>query len=173
MALLDKLNTLAATATSKANNAIENGKLNLKINSEERKIAEFTLNIGELLVDKLDAGETFDDEIMALYDSIQAAREVILRAQADLEANRQAEEAPAAPACASCGAPLAEDAKFCASCGAKVEEPEPEVVEAEVVPPTCASCGAPLEVEANFCTQCGTKVEPEPTPEAPAEEPAE
>ena len=52
MALLDKLNTLAATATSKANNAIENGKLNLKINSEERKIAEFTLNIGELLVRK-------------------------------------------------------------------------------------------------------------------------
>lgn len=174
MALLDKLNTLAATATSKANNAIENGKLNLKINSEERKIAEFTLNIGELLVDKLDAGETFDDEIMALYASIQAAREVILRAQADLEANRQAEEAsPAAPACASCGAPLTEDAKFCTSCGAKVEEPSPEVVEAEVVPPTCASCGAPLEDEANFCTQCGTKVEPEPTPEAPTEEPAE
>ena len=77
------------------------------------------------------------------------------------------------PACASCGAPLAEDAKFCASCGAKVEEPSPEVVEAEVVPPTCASCGAPLEDEANFCTQCGTKVEPEPTPEAPTEEPAE
>ena len=175
MALLDKLNTLAATATNKANNAIENGKLNLKINSEERKIAEFTLNIGELLVDKLDAGETFDDEIMALYASIQAAREVILRAQADMEANRQAAEAAgsAGPVCASCGAPLAEDAKFCASCGTKVEEPEPEVVEAEVVPPTCASCGAPLEDEANFCTQCGTKVEPEPTPEAPTEEHAE
>ena len=42
-----------------------------------------------------------------------------------------------------------------------------------MVPPTCASCGAPLEDEANFCTQCGTKVEPEPTPEAPTEEPAE
>lgn len=169
MALLDKLNTLAASATSRANNAIENGKLNLKINSEERKIAEFTLNIGELLVDKLDAGETFDDEIMALYASIQASREVIAGAQADMEANRQAEEAAsAAPACTSCGAPLAEDAKFCASCGTKVEEPEPQPE-----PPACTACGAPLEAEANFCTQCGAKVEPESAPETPVEDPAE
>ena len=77
MALRDKLNSLAAEAASKANTAIENGKLSLKINNEEKKIDEFTLNIGELVLDKLDGGETFDDEIMALYSSIQAAREVI------------------------------------------------------------------------------------------------
>ena len=76
MALRDKLNSLAAEAASKANTAIENGKLSLKINNEEKKIDEFTLNIGELVLDKLDGGETFDDEIMALYSSIQAAREV-------------------------------------------------------------------------------------------------
>ena len=86
MALRDKLNSLAAEAASKANTAIENGKLSLKINNEEKKIDEFTLNIGELVLDKLDGGETFDDEIMALYSSIQAAREVIARARADIEA---------------------------------------------------------------------------------------
>ena len=84
MALRDKLNSLAAEAASKANTAIENGKLSLKINNEEKKIDEFTLNIGELVLDKLDGGETFDDEIMALYSSIQAAREVIARARATL-----------------------------------------------------------------------------------------
>ena len=72
MALRDKLNSLAAEAASKANTAIENGKLSLKINNEEKKIDEFTLNIGELVLDKLDGGETFDDAIMALYSSIQA-----------------------------------------------------------------------------------------------------
>ena len=84
-----KANSLAKDAASKANTAIENGKLSLKINNEEKKIDEFTLNIGELILDQLDGGETFDDEIMALYSSIQAARDVITAARADIEANRQ------------------------------------------------------------------------------------
>lgn len=155
MALRDKLNSLAATATSKANSAIETGKLSLKISNEERKITEFTLNIGELMLDKLDAGETFDDEIMALYLSIQAAREVIAGARADMEAHRQAEEAGEAdftvsPVCTNCGADLPEGAKYCANCGTKAE-----------VSPTCTSCGAELTENANFCTQCGTQAEDE------------
>ena len=86
-----KANSLAKDAASKANTAIENGKLSLKINNEEKKIDEFTLNIGELILDQLDGGETFDDEIMALYSSIQAARDVITAARADIEANRKAD----------------------------------------------------------------------------------
>ena len=160
MALLDKLNVLAAAATDKANSAIETGKLTYKVSAEEKKIADFTLAIGDLLVDKLDNGETFDDEIMALYASILASRDVIAAAMGELAAKK-----PPVPACPSCGADLAERAKFCSSCGAKVEEPEIEVVEAEAVPP-CSNCGAELEPGAAFCNQCGTKVE------VPAEEPA-
>lgn len=106
-------------AASKANTAIENGKLSLKINNEEKKIDEFTLNIGELILDQLDGGETFDDEIMALYSSIQAARDVITAARADIEANRQSaspadEDVDDGPAvCESCGMPLTEDANYC------------------------------------------------------------
>ena len=125
MALRDKLNSLAAEAASKANTAIENGKLSLKINNEEKKIDEFTLNIGELVLDKLDGGETFDDEIMALYSSIQAAREVIARARADIEASRQGEEAEEdalSPTCSSCGVALSQEDNFCAHCGVKVEK---------------------------------------------------
>ena len=107
-----KANSLAKDAASKANTAIENGKLSLKINNEQKKIDEFTLNIGELILDKLDGGESFDDEIMALYSSIQAARDVITAARADIEANRQSagtapeEEADGPAVCAACGMPL-------------------------------------------------------------------
>ncbi|MFR3969886.1 MAG: hypothetical protein ACLTZE_08480 [Evtepia sp.] len=150
-----KANSLAKDAASKANTAIENGKLSLKINNEEKKIDEFTLNIGELILDQLDGGETFDDEIMALYSSIQAARDVITAARADIEANRQSagpadEDVDDGPAvCESCGLPLTENANYCANCGAKVE-PFVEVEED----------GAE---EADVC-ECA------PTEEAPAEE---
>ena len=157
MALLDKLNVLAAAATDKANSAIETGKLTYKVSAEEKKIADFTLAIGDLLVDKLDNGETFDDEIMALYASILASRDVIAAAMAEQPAKR-----PPVPTCASCGAELTETARFCSDCGAKVENPEIEVVDAHEVPP-CTNCGAELEPGAAFCDQCGTKVE------APAE----
>ena len=160
MALRDKLNSLAAEAASKANTAIENGKLSLKINNEEKKIDEFTLNIGELVLDKLDGGETFDDEIMALYSSIQAAREVIARARADIEASRQGEEAEEdalSPTCSSCGAALSQEDNFCAHCGVKVEKAPAAV---------CPACGAVLSAEAVFCSQCGSKLASSPSSEA-------
>lgn len=156
MALRDKLNILAAAATDKANSAIESGKLTYKISTEEKKIEAFTLAIGDLLVDKLDNGEVFDDEIMALYASIQACRDVINTALGDQAAKRSS-----APTCASCGAELTDTARFCSDCGAKVEDPAIEVVEADIVPP-CTNCGAELEPEATFCNQCGTKVEAAP-----------
>ena len=144
MALRDKLNSLAAEAASKANTAIENGKLSLKINNE----------------DKLDGGETFDDEIMALYSSIQAAREVIARARADIEASRQGEEAEEdalSPTCSSCGAALSQEDNFCAHCGVKVEKAPAAV---------CPACGAVLSAEAVFCSQCGSKLASSPSSEA-------
>ena len=156
MALRDKLNLLAAAATDKANSAIESGKLTYKISTEEKKIEAFTLAIGDLLVDKLDSGEVFDDEIKALYASIQACRDVISAALGD-----QADKHTSAPTCVCCGAELAETARFCSDCGAKVEEPSIEVGEADIVPP-CSNCGAELEPEATFCDQCGTKVDATP-----------
>ena len=165
MALKDKLTSIATTVGGRANNAIENGKLNLKINGEERKIAEYTLHIGELIVERLDAGEAFDDEIAALYDSIKASRDVIAAARADIEVNRQeneamkkaaAPDAPEDPVCPACGTLLAADANFCPQCGAKVEvEPAPKPAPAPE-PAACSECGAPAA-----------------EPEAPAEPAAE
>ena len=152
MEFLEKLTNLTADAARRANNVIENGRLNLKINSEENKIAEFTLDIGELMVDKLDGGLVVDDdEINALYSSITAAREAIAGYQAEIEANRPVEvvkdeDAPRKEFCSSCGAPLAPDAKFCNQCGTKVEETVPA---AEEVPaPAPAEEPAPAEAPA-------------------------
>ena len=163
MALHKKLSSLAAAATGRANNAIENGKLSLKINNEERKITEFTLDIGELVVDQLDAGSVFDDEIMALYSSIEGARAVIDEARADMEANRRARGL-----CVACGAKLKKDALYCSQCGTKIEVEEPEVEE-EPAAPACPECGTELEENDKFCPHCGVKV----AEEAPAEEPSE
>lgn len=157
MELLDKLTNLTVAAANRANSAIETGRLSLKINSEESKIVEFTLDLGELLVDKLDNGLVLeDDEIKALYSSILAARETIAGYEAEIEANRPVEvvDDPGADedACPKCGAPLAPDAKFCDQCGTKVEdEPTP-------VAPVCGECGSELKEDAKFCPKCGTAV---------------
>lgn len=156
MAFRDKLNNLAATATNKANSAIENGKLALRISNEERKISELTQTMGELLLDELDAGATFNDEIMALYSSIVSARESIACSKAEIDANRQAEEVidvdvVVSSTCEACGAALLENANFCPKCGTKVE--------ADSVP-TCPICGAEFPEGANFCVQCGAKLTP-------------
>ena len=148
MALKEKLSSLASTVGGRANNAIENGKLGLKISGEEKKISEYTLHIGELIVDKLDNGEVFDDEIAALYKSILASRKIIEAARADIEVNRQeneamkqasAPDAPVDPICPACGAAVGADANFCAQCGAKVE------VDAAPEAEPCQTCEAPEE----------------------------
>ncbi len=163
MALKDRLTSFATTVGGRANNAIENGKLGLKISGEERKINDYTLQIGELIVERLDNGETFDDEIAALFASIKASRDVIAAARADIEVNRQENEAmrqasapevPADPVCPACGASVSADANFCPQCGAKVEVDEaPAPAPAEEACPACSApageaCCAPEETPA-------------------------
>ncbi len=160
MALRDKLSSLANTAAGRANNAIENGKLGLKISSEEKKITEYALQIGELMVDKMDNGEIFDDELSALYASIKASREIIEAARSEIEANRQENEAARQArasdkekVCACCGAPLMPDDNYCSKCGTKADAPaeEPEVCAAgegpEEKPEACAAPEAPAPEE--------------------------
>ena len=153
MAWKEKLSNLATTVGGRANNAIENGKLGLKINGEERKIADYTLHIGELIVERLDAGdESYGDEIAALYASILASRDVIAAARADIEVNKQASEvlkqayaaeATADAVCPSCGGSVGPDANFCPQCGAKIEV-EVQAEEAPA-PEACEACGEAAE----------------------------
>lgn len=176
MALIDNLTNFANTVGGWANNAIESGKLNMKISGEEKKIADYTRGIGALILEKLDAGESFGDEAAALYESIKASRDVIAAAQADLEANRQEAEAikqsfiPEIPVCPACGTYVDEDAKFCPQCGTKLEtDPAP----AEEAPAEACTCEAPAEEAPAEACACEAPAEETPAeaaaPQAPAE----
>jgi hypothetical protein len=170
MALREKLGSLgsiaaAATekATSKANQAIESGKLTLKITAEEKKIEEFVLNIGDLVLDQLDAGQVYDDEVMALYGAIQASREIIEETKATLAARRPAPES--GPVCAACGSPVAEGDRFCAQCGEKLPEPVVEITPEES-PEADPAPAAEETAEAAPEEAPAAEAAPEETPEA-------
>ena len=120
MAFLDKINDFAKTATEKTNNAIETTKLSAKIDSEQRTLNDIIRKIGEYYVAKIDAGETLDEEVMAIYEGVLASRNKITEMRAEIESLK----APKAPAedsgskfCPYCGKELDVTAKFCLNCG--------------------------------------------------------
>lgn len=143
MALFDKINDFAKTATEKTasfaksatektENAIEIGKLNSKIGAEDRNISAITLKIGQYYLAKLDSGEVLDSDIMGMFESIKTCRSNIESFRREIEAinakgvsasgcceqTPSGEEDTGAKFCPACGAKLAENAHFCASCGA-------------------------------------------------------
>lgn len=128
MAFFDKINDFAKTATEKTNNVIETTKLSAKIESEQRGINALVQKIGEYYVAKIDAGETLDEEVMAIFEGILNGRKNIEEMRAEIETIKAPkEEVPAAEKedssnmklCVSCGKEISADAKFCLNCGAQ------------------------------------------------------
>ena len=120
MAFLDKINDFAKTATEKTNNAIETTKLSAKIDSEQRTLNDIIRKIGEYYVARIDAGETLDEEVMAIYEGVLASRNKITEMRSEIESLK----APKAPAedsgskfCPYCGKELDGTPKFCLNCG--------------------------------------------------------
>lgn len=85
MAFLDKINDFAKVATEKTNNVIETTKLSAKVESEQRTINAIIKKIGEYYVAKIDAGETLDPEVMAMYEGITFGRRNIAEIKAEIE----------------------------------------------------------------------------------------
>ncbi|MBR6523539.1 MAG: zinc ribbon domain-containing protein [Clostridia bacterium] len=121
MALLDKINDFAKTATEKTNNAIEITKLSAKIDSEQRTLNDIVRKIGEYYVAKIDAGEVLDEEVMAIYEGIVSSRNSIAEMRAEVEALKAPKTgtavSPEQKFCPFCGKPLDVSAKFCLHCG--------------------------------------------------------
>ena len=133
MAFFDKITAAAKSAKESASTAIEVGKLNMKIKSENESIEQFKCQIGDLLWAQFQEGAVADPQVIALCESIAAANENIEALQQQIEelkappAVEEAEEEPAeepAPVlerhCTQCGAVVAEEAKFCQECGAQL-----------------------------------------------------
>ncbi|MBQ7874979.1 MAG: zinc ribbon domain-containing protein [Oscillospiraceae bacterium] len=120
MAFLDKINDFAKTATEKTNNVIESTKLSAKVDSEQRSLNSIIQKIGEYYVAKIDAGETLDEEVMAMYEGVVSSRNNIAAMRAEIEALKGPKaEATASGAkfCPYCGKELDVSAKFCLNCG--------------------------------------------------------
>lgn len=134
MALLDKLNFAAKVATEKANEAIGNGKLTVKIKKEEYNIEEQYKKIGEYYYQQRAEGVTLAPEVDEFCLAVDLSKAVIaeleeqmkdLKAPVDIPTPVETEftdfpvfsEAP----CPNCGASVPMDAKFCGACGTKLE----------------------------------------------------
>lgn len=132
MAFFDKIAAAAKNAKDSANTAIEVGKLNMKIKSENDSIEQFKCQIGDLLWAQFQEGTVTDPQVIALCESIAAANASIealqqqieeLKAPAEPEVEEEPVEEEPQPIlerhCAQCGAVVAEEAKFCSNCGAQ------------------------------------------------------
>ena len=151
MAFLDKINSFASAATEKASSAIESGKLNLKINGEEKKIADATARLGVYLLQTLDEGMEYDATIMSVYADVAAARAAISSIREEIAAVN------GLILCEGCGTENSRDSKYCRQCGMQFPLILLDPVEDDTK--RCNSCKEPVDESATFCTQCGAKVE--------------
>lgn len=133
MAIIDKLNFTVKAATEKANEAIGNGKLAVKIKKEEYNISEQYRKIGEYYYLKRSEGIDLDPEVDEYCLSIDMAKATI----AELEEQMK-------------------DLKTPAETSSDVPK---DAVETPVFSETpCPNCGAAVTVDAQFCGKCGTKL---------------
>lgn len=81
MALWDKINDVAKTASNKASDVAEIGKNTAKITQENKKINDELKKIGEFYLKKYKSGDTVDFEIEDLLKSILRSETNISRLQ--------------------------------------------------------------------------------------------
>lgn len=131
MTFLNKVEAFAKNAADKAGETIEITKLNAKIKTEESKILDLKMKIGDYYYTQYKSGETTDAAIGDFLKGIDEALTVIDHFGAEIQAiknggkaSETAQSATATPAesgtkCPACGAKLDVNAKFCPECGEK------------------------------------------------------
>ena len=160
MDILDKIGAFAKNVGEKTEDMIETGKLNLKINAEERAISEQTEKLGAWYLERLDAGMQPEAGAAEIYAAITASRALIEEIKAEIKKIQEEKETPAAEetvpaasACPACGTACAAGVKFCPNCGARLEA-EPPAQPAAV----CPACGRENAPEVRFCRECGAQM---------------
>ena len=133
MAFLDSLNKMAKNLGEMAGDAVENGKLNIKLMEEKGKLTEAYAELGEAVYQQqkgiADNSAKINELILRIdghtqqIEALQAEQQPAPAAQPAPAWDAPAAEAPAAGAakfCPGCGTKLDEGVKFCANCGTAV-----------------------------------------------------
>lgn len=131
MAFLDKVNKMAKNLGEMAGDAMENGKLNIKLMEEKAALAENYAQLGEAVYQQQKGIADNTEKINQLLLEIDGHHQQIEALQADPVQPAPAQAAPVAPAaeavpagvakfCPGCGTKLDEGAKFCANCGTAI-----------------------------------------------------
>lgn len=89
MAILDKIGSIAKTATDKAGETIEVTKLNVKINSIRDKMGDSKKNLGDYYYRKFSEGAELDDFASDLCKQIIAFEEEIAQLQEQIQAVKE------------------------------------------------------------------------------------
>ncbi|MBQ6807751.1 MAG: zinc ribbon domain-containing protein [Firmicutes bacterium] len=178
MAFLDKLSDLAKSAKSGAEDLVETGRLNVRINDEEKKISRIKQQIGQYIWEQYAAGvDGIPQGALEFCRQIDQANEEIANLSMQINVIKSQSSAvkvspapsPAPQAdsafgnCFSCGGPLREGDKFCPACGTAQPQPPEEApvvdVEPEDAPRLCPVCGREMPESAKFCNICGAKLD--------------
>lgn len=178
MAFFDKLNDLAKNIGDKTNDAIETGKLNSKINSENAAAMEEIKKIGTYYYNLFaaDAGNSlivpevleFCQNAKAHYDAAAEAQATIEQIKAENEAAKAqaavtATEQPAMTEVVESVEEIPARATVVSeTVAASVAEPvATPMQEPVVVAPArrfCTACGCEVSPEVKFCPSCGQKL---------------
>ncbi len=117
MTFLDKLNDIATTAGQKAGDAIELGRLNLRITAEEKKMADATALLGDCVLRDLDEGVNYESpDLLEVYALIQSSRDTVN------EIRREIAAISGEVLCDDCDAMNIAGSNFCRHCGVKLPE---------------------------------------------------
>lgn len=141
MAFLDKVNKMAKNLGEMAGDAVENGKLNIKLMEEKGKLAEAYAQLGEAVY----------QQHKGIADTSQKIEELLVKIDGhtqQIEALQAEQQQPAQPAQAAPAPAPAWDA---------ASQPAPEAPAAGAAK-FCPGCGTKLDDGAKFCANCGTAI---------------
>jgi membrane protease subunit (stomatin/prohibitin family) len=129
MTFFNKVEAFAKNAADKAGETIEITKINAKIRTEENKILDLKVKIGDYYYAQYKSGQTLDAAVGDYLSAIDESAGAIASFDAEIQALKSGKAPEAAPAqaaqaepgtkCPACGAKLDAQAKFCPECGEK------------------------------------------------------
>lgn len=170
MAFLDKLNTIAKNVGGTASDALETGKLALRIRNEKAAIDDAKKRLGEYYYAKHVEGEVLSPDAVLICGEIDTAKAMIESLEVEMgklktnvsdgfstmfntEEAQDADSFVEEQICSNCGAVVPFGKKFCEKCGTMygaAEEPEAK---------KCPTCGAEIADGTSFCGVCGAKID--------------